>query len=86
MEDNFPPSLSLLSYQNAPDNFHVMLVAIRSSGDDSDYNEEMTRHFAREKQLDLVVCNIDDKVKVQQVFEIIVEKIMTSSKSENVAG
>ena len=67
-------------------NFQVILVGIETNSDDSDFNLAMVRHFAQEKQLQLVTCNATDKVKVQEVFRILVEKIMKSLESDQVAG
>jgi DNA-binding transcriptional regulator of glucitol operon len=71
--------------QNAPVNFQVVLVAVSSGSDDTDFNVEAARQFAREKQLTLMTCEMDDKVKVQQVFQTVVERIMGSLESENMA-
>ena len=67
-------------------NFQVILVGIETNSDDSDFNLAMVRHFAQEKQLQLVTCNATDKVKVQEVFRVLVEKIMKSLESDEVAG
>ena len=64
----------------------MVLVAIDSNSDDSGFNLEMVKQFAREKQLQLVTCSVKDRVKVQEVFQILVAKIMTSMESDKMAG
>ena len=63
-----------------------MLVAVSSGNEDTDFNVEVARQFAREKQLQLMTCEVDDKVKVQQLFQTLVERIMGSLESDNMAG
>lgn len=85
------PSFLTLSYwldeirDNAPVNFQVVLVAIESSSEDADFNLEMVRQFAREKQLQLVTCNARDSAKVQEAFQILIEKIMATLTTDGVA-
>ena len=67
-------------------NFQVVLVGIETNSDDSEFNLAMVKHFAEEKRLHLVTCNVTDKVKVQEVFRVLVEKIMTSLGSEQLPG
>lgn len=83
---SFSPSLplSLFSLQNAPVNFQVVLVAIESNSEDTDFNMEMVRQFAREKQLQLVTCNVRDSAKVQEAFQILIEKIMATLTTDGV--
>jgi small GTP-binding protein len=88
--DRDPSFLSLAYWldeirDNAPVNFQVVLVAVSSGSEDTDFNVEAARQFAREKQLTLMTCEMDDKVKVQQVFQTVVERIMGSLESENMA-
>lgn len=59
-------------------------MAIESSGEDADFNLEMVRQFAREKQLQLVTCNARDSAKVQEAFQILIEKIMATLTTDGV--
>ena len=61
-------------------------MATDSNSDDSDFSLEMARQFAREKRLPLITCNIDDKVKVQEVFQSLVERVMGSIETGGVEG
>ena len=57
-----------------------------SGGEDSDFNVEVAKQFAREKNLQLMTCQADDSIKVQEVFHTIVAKIMNCLESDNMAG
>ena len=59
-------------------------MAIESSSEDVDFNLEMMRQFAREKQLQLVTCNATDSAKVQEAFQILIEKIMATLTPDGV--
>ena len=59
-------------------------MAIESSSEDADFNLEMVRQFAREKQLQLVTCNARDSAKVQEAFQILIEKIMATLTTDGV--
>ena len=43
---------------------------------DAEVNKEIARQFAREKQLQLMECDIDDINQVEDTFTAIVETIM----------
>ena len=43
---------------------------------DAEVNKEIARQFAKEKQLQLVECDVDDTNQVEDTFVAIVEKIM----------
>ena len=67
-------------------NFQVVLLAVDSGTEDSEFNSELASQFAREKQLPFIACEVGDRVKVQQVFQTLVERIMESLESDNVTG
>lgn len=72
--------------QNAPMRFQVVLVATDPSADESEVNIDIARQFAREKQLQLVECDVDKLPHTERTFAAIVEKIMESWDGETAIG
>ena len=64
--------------QNAPSRFQVVLVATDTSVEDVEVKLDIARQFAKEKQIPLVECNVEDLNHVEQAFAVVVERIMNS--------
>lgn len=63
---------------NAPSRFQVVLVATDTGIEDVEVKLEIARQFAKEKQIPLVECNVEDLTSVEQAFDVVVERIMNS--------
>ena len=51
-------------------------MATDMASEDTEVNKEIARQFAREKQLPLLECDVEDMDQVEDTFIAIVEKIM----------
>ena len=63
-----------------------MLVATDAQSEEGEMNLEMAKHFAREKQLPLMACNVEDSARVQELFRNLVERIMDAIEADGVGG
>ena len=66
----------------------MVLVATDLTTEDSEVNLDIARQFAREKNLRLVECDVEEGASVEDTFEVIVAKIMDvwDGGSGSVAG
>lgn len=72
-------------FQNAPERFQVILVATDTNSEESVSNLEIARQFAIEKQLELLVCDIDQQSQVDSTFLTLIRNVMTCWQ-DNVNG
>ena len=56
----------------------MVLVATDTGIEDVEVKLEIARQFAKEKQIPLVECNVEDLTSVEQAFDVVVERIMNS--------
>ena len=59
-----------------------MLVATDADSEEAELNLELARHFAREKQLPLLACEVGDGARVKEVFCQLVERVMECKDQE----
>lgn len=62
--------------QNAPQRFQVILVATDTTAESASVNLEIGKQFAAEKNLELVVCDLDSQEHVDKAFLKLIDKIM----------
>ena len=66
-----------------------MLVATGATGETSDETEvslELARHFAKEKNLQLITCDVEDGDKVETAFTTLIDLIMSDLLPANLGG
>ena len=54
----------------------MVLVALDEGEEDTEVSKDISRQYAREKQLDLIELSLDDQEQVDRVFDTIVHKIL----------
>ena len=64
--------------QNAPSRFQVVLVATDTGIEDVEIKLDIARQFAKEKQIPLMECNVEDLTSVEQTFATVVDRIMST--------
>lgn len=78
--------LNETSLQNAPEGFQVILVATELDDESADANLQIARHFAMEKDLELLECDIEDKKQVESVFLRLIDRVVTRWESKKIDG
>lgn len=78
--------ISLTLTQNAPQKFQVILVATDTKSEESALNLEIARQFAKEKQMELHLCDIEEQESVDSTFLALIQMIMSSWEENNVSG
>ena len=56
----------------------MILVATDVTCEAASVNLEIAKHFAREKELELLECNMSNQKQVDEIFLKLVDKIMAS--------
>ncbi len=61
-------------------------MGIDEDDDDTEFNKDIARQYAREKQLKLVELRLDNQAKVEEAFMTVVQKIMDTWQAQSGAA
>ena len=63
-----------------------MLVATDVTSEEAEVNMDIARHFAKEKNLTIMECDVENAQRAETIFLSLVAQIMSSWSGHGVAG